>query len=137
MDRPGLSLSDLEGERFIAREEGSATRKTAEQCLAANGVSVKVVMELGSNEAVKQAAAAGGPARGRRGRGKQPPVLPDDLGDFFAVPTFCGERDGYYFGLGVEGLGYRRDCGAAVRAACCPASGGRTSAICCACRAWT
>jgi DNA-binding transcriptional LysR family regulator len=59
MDRPGLSMGDLEGERFITREEGSATRKTAEQCLAANGVAVKVVMELGSNEAVKRAAAAG------------------------------------------------------------------------------
>jgi len=59
MDRPGLSMGDLEGERFITREEGSATRKTAEQCLAASGVAVKVVMELGSNEAVKRATAAG------------------------------------------------------------------------------
>jgi DNA-binding transcriptional LysR family regulator len=59
MDQPDLSIEDLEGERFIAREEGSATRKTAEQCLEANRVAVKVVMELGSNEAVKRAAAAG------------------------------------------------------------------------------
>ncbi len=59
MDRPDLSVGDLEGERFIAREEGSATRKTAEQCLAASGVAVELVMEIGSNEAVKRAVAAG------------------------------------------------------------------------------
>ena len=53
------TLSDLEGQDFIFREPGSATRHAAEGCLAEYGVSVKVVMELGSNEAVKRAVASG------------------------------------------------------------------------------
>ena len=54
-----VTLKDLEGQRFILREPGSATRDTAEGCLREHGVSIKVVMELGSNEAVKRAVAAG------------------------------------------------------------------------------
>ena len=54
-----LSLGDLEGRDFILREPGSATRSAAEGCLSEHGISVKVVMELGSNEAVKRAVAAG------------------------------------------------------------------------------
>ena len=59
ISRDGVRLRDLEGERFILREQGSATRQTAESCLADHDVSIKVVMELGSNEAVKGAVAAG------------------------------------------------------------------------------
>ena len=55
----GLRLHELEGEKFVMREPGSATRKTAEECLASAGVTVSVAMELGSNEAVKRAVAAG------------------------------------------------------------------------------
>ena len=55
----GVTLHQLEGQSLILREPGSATRGTAEGCLAELGVSVKVVMELGSNEAVKRAVAAG------------------------------------------------------------------------------
>ncbi|MDA0769574.1 MAG: hypothetical protein BZY79_02345 [SAR202 cluster bacterium Casp-Chloro-G4] len=54
-----VSLQDLDGEEFILREEGSATRSTAEECLKDGGITVKVNMELGSNEAVKRAVAAG------------------------------------------------------------------------------
>ena len=59
MRRSGLVPEDLDGQEFILREPGSATRATAEQCLEEHGVSVSVVMELGSNEAVKRAVAAG------------------------------------------------------------------------------
>lgn len=54
-----VPLKTLDGERFILREPGSATRRAAEDCLAKNEVSVVPVMELGSNEAVKRAVAAG------------------------------------------------------------------------------
>ena len=57
--RGRVSLRDVQGQDFILREPGSATRSTAEECLGEHGVSVKVVMELGSNEAVKNATAAG------------------------------------------------------------------------------
>ncbi|MCH7800497.1 MAG: LysR family transcriptional regulator, partial [Chloroflexi bacterium] len=52
-------LSDLVNERFIMREPGSATREAAEEQFKALGMNIKVVMELGSNEAVKRAVAAG------------------------------------------------------------------------------
>ena len=42
------------------REEGSATRQTAERHLESLGAFPQIALELGSNEAVKQAAAAGG-----------------------------------------------------------------------------
>ena len=53
---PAASLRD---KVFVLREAGSATRKWAEEGLRELGVSYKVAMELGSNEAVKRAVAAG------------------------------------------------------------------------------
>ena len=47
-------------EGLIVREVGSATRQTAERHLESLGASPQIALELGSNEAVKQAAAAGG-----------------------------------------------------------------------------
>ena len=47
-------------EGLIVREVGSATRQTAERHLESLGVFPRIALELGSNEAVKQAAAAGG-----------------------------------------------------------------------------
>ena len=47
-------------EGLIAREEGSATREAAERHFLSLGVTPKIALELGSNQAVKQAAAAGG-----------------------------------------------------------------------------
>jgi len=49
----------LSSERFIMREEGSATRKIAESHMKDLGVSLQTAMVLGSNEAVKRAVAAG------------------------------------------------------------------------------
>ena len=57
--RRQIKLQDLDGEDFILREPGSATRYTAEKCIDGHGITMKVVMELGSNEAVKRAVAAG------------------------------------------------------------------------------
>ena len=52
-------LSELADQRFIMRESGSATREAGQEHLRSHGVDVNVVMELGSNEAVKRAVAAG------------------------------------------------------------------------------
>lgn len=57
--RRRIPLEELAGETFIAREEGSGTRITAERVFAEQGVPFKVRMELGSNEAIKQAVAGG------------------------------------------------------------------------------
>jgi LysR family transcriptional regulator, low CO2-responsive transcriptional regulator len=54
-----ITLKRLAAEPFIFRESGSGTRLVIEQCLAENRVSVEVVMELSSNEAIKQAIAGG------------------------------------------------------------------------------
>ena len=54
-----LALADLNRQDFIMREQPSATRAAAEGCLAERSVELKMVMELGSNEAVKRAVAAG------------------------------------------------------------------------------
>ena len=57
--RRGLSLAEVMEEGLVLREEGSATRKTAEECFADLGITPRVVLELGSNQAVKLAAEAG------------------------------------------------------------------------------
>lgn len=53
------SPEELRSESFIFRERGSATRAIAEACLVAAGITPRVFMTLGSNEAVKRAVAAG------------------------------------------------------------------------------
>ncbi|NIO03897.1 MAG: LysR family transcriptional regulator [Proteobacteria bacterium] len=53
-----LSIHEIEGERFILRERGSATREVVEETLQRCQVPIKVVMELGSNEAIKAAVLA-------------------------------------------------------------------------------
>ncbi len=55
-----LSLEQVIGHGLIVREEGSATRSTAERCFTDLGVTPVVALSLGSNQAVKQAAVAGG-----------------------------------------------------------------------------
>ena len=57
--RSDTNVQDLQDKKFVMREPGSATRDATEQCLQRHGVSVRVAMELGSNEAVKRAVAAG------------------------------------------------------------------------------
>ena len=50
-----VSLEDLSGQPFISREVGSATRELVEKRVGRKGVSMKVVMDLASNEAIKKA----------------------------------------------------------------------------------
>ena len=56
--RRGLSLEEVMEEGLVLREEGSATRKTAEECFAELGITAQIALELGSNQAVKLAAEA-------------------------------------------------------------------------------
>jgi DNA-binding transcriptional LysR family regulator len=57
--RDNLTIDDLRGQQFVLREEGSATRQSAENCLNQHNLIPHVAMELGSNEAVKRAVSAG------------------------------------------------------------------------------
>lgn len=57
--RRRLKIKNLEGERFVLREEGSTTRRAFEHALTEAGVSINVVMEIGSREAVWLAVAQG------------------------------------------------------------------------------
>ncbi|KOR37214.1 MULTISPECIES: LysR family transcriptional regulator [Planktothricoides] len=54
-----IPIERLKNEPFIMREPGSGTRKAVKKIFEEHGVSVKVRMELGSNEAIKQAIAGG------------------------------------------------------------------------------
>jgi LysR family transcriptional regulator, low CO2-responsive transcriptional regulator len=56
---PGPSRRDLNGETWLLRERGSGTREAAEQFLAETGIAPGATMTVGSNGAIKQAAAAG------------------------------------------------------------------------------
>lgn len=57
--KPNIALKELATEPFIFREAGSGTRSVVEHFLAENRVAVDVVIELTSNEAIKQAIAGG------------------------------------------------------------------------------
>ncbi|MFB2920111.1 MULTISPECIES: LysR family transcriptional regulator [Aerosakkonema] len=54
-----IPLESLSGEPFIMREPGSGTRQAVQKLFEQRGISVKVKVELGSNEAIKQAIAGG------------------------------------------------------------------------------
>ncbi|MCL1472863.1 LysR family transcriptional regulator [Argonema antarcticum] len=54
-----IPLERLTGEPFIMREPGSGTRQAVQKLFEIHGISVKVKLELGSNEAIKQAIAGG------------------------------------------------------------------------------
>ena len=54
-----IPLKHLAEEPFILREPGSGTRLATERHFAEHGLKLKVRMELGSNEAIKQAIAGG------------------------------------------------------------------------------
>ncbi len=54
-----IPIESLVDEPFIMREPGSGTRKSVQELFDRHGVSVKVRLELGSNEAIKQAIAGG------------------------------------------------------------------------------
>lgn len=55
-----LTPAQVVEQGLIVREKGSATREAAEQHFAALGVPPRIALDLGSNQAVKQAAVAGG-----------------------------------------------------------------------------
>ncbi len=54
-----IPISKLTNEAFIMREPGSGTRRSVQELFDENDVKVKVKLELGSNEAIKQAIAGG------------------------------------------------------------------------------
>ncbi|MEO1094652.1 MAG: LysR substrate-binding domain-containing protein [Cyanobacteria bacterium J06638_28] len=54
-----IPIQALTGEQFIMREPGSGTRQAVQGLFEAHDVEVKVRLELGSNEAIKQAIAGG------------------------------------------------------------------------------
>ena len=57
--RTHVPLADLKGESFIVRERGSGTRIAMEQAFAKRRIEPVIAMELGSNETIKRAVAAG------------------------------------------------------------------------------
>lgn len=57
--RNGIPFSDLAQERFLVRERGSGTRMTMERIFQERDTPLRIRMELGSNEAIKQAVAGG------------------------------------------------------------------------------
>lgn len=58
-DESNISIQQLKNEAIIYREPGSGTRMVLERYLAENSIEVKPIMELGTNEAVKQAIMGG------------------------------------------------------------------------------
>ncbi|MGE5098336.1 MAG: LysR family transcriptional regulator [Betaproteobacteria bacterium] len=57
--RRHIALGELLQEPFIAREPGSGTRQLAEQLFAKRDIAFKPTLVMNSNEAIKQAVAAG------------------------------------------------------------------------------
>jgi DNA-binding transcriptional LysR family regulator len=55
----GLSLGDIINEPMIVRESGSGTRSAMEEFFRLRAIEPNIVMEMGSNEAIKQAVVAG------------------------------------------------------------------------------
>jgi DNA-binding transcriptional LysR family regulator len=56
---PGPATRDLDDQTWLLRERGSGTRETVERYLADAGIRPRATMTVGSNGAVKQAAAVG------------------------------------------------------------------------------
>lgn len=54
-----IPIQALDGETFIMREPGSGTRQAVEMLFDQHKIAVRVRLELGSNEAIKQAIAGG------------------------------------------------------------------------------
>jgi DNA-binding transcriptional LysR family regulator len=54
-----LRIADLEGEGFILRDAGSATRRAFETALLDAGVRIRPIMEINVREAVREAVARG------------------------------------------------------------------------------
>jgi DNA-binding transcriptional LysR family regulator len=58
-NRRGIRFAELADAAFVMREQGSGTRMTVEREFQERGFSLRIKMELGSNEAIKQAVAGG------------------------------------------------------------------------------
>jgi LysR family transcriptional regulator, low CO2-responsive transcriptional regulator len=54
-----IPIERLNGQAFIMREPGSGTRQAVEKLLHDRDIAIRVRLELGSNEAIKQAVAGG------------------------------------------------------------------------------
>lgn len=57
--RTGIRLPELHGQPMIAREHGSNTRRASDAAMAQAGIVPRIVMEIGSREAVREAVASG------------------------------------------------------------------------------
>jgi len=57
--RRGAPLDSLQGQEFVVREGGSGTRHAMERLFAEHGIAPRIVMEMPSNETIKQAVMAG------------------------------------------------------------------------------
>ncbi|HEX7115128.1 MAG TPA: LysR substrate-binding domain-containing protein [Steroidobacter sp.] len=58
-ERTGIRIAELHGLPMVAREHGSNTRRASEEAMAKANVKPKIVMEIGSREAVREAVASG------------------------------------------------------------------------------
>ncbi len=58
-NKRNIDIQELDKQPFIMREQGSGTRDAILKMLEEHNISVKVKLELGSNEAIKQAIAGG------------------------------------------------------------------------------
>lgn len=58
-EKKNISLNMLKDERFILRENGSGTRLYTEQYFKKNKFKPKILLELGSNEAIKKSVEGG------------------------------------------------------------------------------
>lgn len=58
-NQKNISLAEIANEPFIMREPGSGTRHAVQKMFEKEGLGLKVKLELGSNEAIKQAIAGG------------------------------------------------------------------------------
>ncbi|HAD87075.1 MAG TPA: LysR family transcriptional regulator [Rhodospirillaceae bacterium] len=57
--RKGIRLGDLDGQPMVLRESGSNTRRVFETAVVGAGVAPKVVLEIESGEAIREAVVAG------------------------------------------------------------------------------
>lgn len=57
--RASVRIADLQGQAFVVREVGSTTRRVFEEGLRRAGVAIRVAVEMGSREAVREAVAQG------------------------------------------------------------------------------
>jgi len=89
-----IPLQRLAEEPFLLREAGSGTRIALEQLFAKHGLKMKVRMELGSNEAIKQAV-VGGLGISVLSRHTLTPDMPKDQLAVLDVQGFPIERHWY------------------------------------------